>query len=365
MTGLSPTIGKIFGIDIELHWTFVLLLVLAFVVTYPGLYGFVIVVLLFACVLLHELAHSVTSKVNGIDVKKIVLLPIGGASIINLDDITPKLSFYIALAGPMSSLLLGLVFGIGTIFAPGGMILQTLQLLFLLNILLGLGNLLPAFPLDGGRVLKSYLQEKRSSLDATKIAVKASNAVLVLLIAGTIVYAAWLPGATFFYREFVVLWTLIIVMFLYGGAKSELQSAYVLEYATGLHAYDAASKNFLVITPHTTMRQLYRKLLDEKAHIAVFRRGNKIRVVTRLVANPLGRSSGNMMSKDVMSFSMEIPQTSYDAPLSDAIKKIRYEEAPLVAVTKKGRIVGVLLEQHVEQLLALHMPQIMAKEEKS
>jgi predicted transcriptional regulator len=208
--------------------------------------------------------------------------------------------------------------------------------------------------------LKSYLQEKRSALVSTKIAVKASNAVLVLLVLGTIAYAAWLPGATFFYREFVVLWTLIIVMFLYGGAQSELQSAYVLEYASGLHARDAISKNFMIVTPQTSMRQLYKKLLEEKSHIAIFKDGKKFRVVTRLVANPLSKSSADMMNKTVLSFSMLIPQISFDASLSEAIKRIRFEEAPVIAVTKNGKIVGVLLEQHVEQLLALHMPQIMA-----
>ncbi len=75
----SLGIGKIFGIEIELHWTFLLLLLFTLLIS---TFVFILIVLLFVCVLIHELAHSITSLRNGIKVKKIILLPIGGASII-------------------------------------------------------------------------------------------------------------------------------------------------------------------------------------------------------------------------------------------------------------------------------------------
>ena len=75
MVNISPYIGSISGIKIQLHWSFVLLLVFSLVLSF---YLFAVIVLLFVCVLLHELAHSITSKRNGIGVKKIILLPIGG-----------------------------------------------------------------------------------------------------------------------------------------------------------------------------------------------------------------------------------------------------------------------------------------------
>lgn len=101
----NTSILDIFHIKIELHWTFIMLLLFALLISaYSGLYFFIIILLLFLMVLLHELAHSATALANGIEVKKIILFPLGGASIIDLDEVKPDLSLKIALAGPVMSI---------------------------------------------------------------------------------------------------------------------------------------------------------------------------------------------------------------------------------------------------------------------
>ncbi len=229
MASFSPVIGKVFGIDVQLHWSFLLLLLFSLYVSLASgsLYLFIIIVLLFACVFMHELAHSLTAKRNGLKIRKIVLLPIGGASeIANADSMSPELEFRVAIVGPLMSIFLGLLFGIFAAIAPAGIFRQLFQFLFLLNILLGVFNILPGFPLDGGRVLRGYLRKKKSYIDATKATVKVGNAFIVLFMIFTFAYVAAEPSYSFFYKEFIVLWDFVIAMYLYGGAKAEMQSAY-------------------------------------------------------------------------------------------------------------------------------------------
>ena len=108
MADFSPHIGRIFGIDVELHWSFILLLV---VILFLSLYYFIIWALLFVFVLLHELVHSVTSRRNGVNVKKIILYPFGGGSVIDFENVTPEVEFRISIVGPLASLLIAALLG--------------------------------------------------------------------------------------------------------------------------------------------------------------------------------------------------------------------------------------------------------------
>ena len=126
MADASLGIGKIFGVAVELHWTFIALLLITLLLS-P--YAFVLIALLFVCVLIHELLHCIVSMRNGINVRKIILLPIGGASIIDQVSIAPEVEFNVAIAGPLMSLLLGVAFGAMVVIAPPGIANQILQFL--------------------------------------------------------------------------------------------------------------------------------------------------------------------------------------------------------------------------------------------
>ncbi|EQD60291.1 peptidase M50 [mine drainage metagenome] len=351
----SPYIGRIFGIRVQLHWTFVMLLLFGLVLlaTSPELiYLFVVVVLLFVCVFIHELAHSITAKRNGINIKKIVLLPLGGASVMDTDDIAPELEYRISVVGPLMSIFLGLVFGVIVVYMPAGILKQLVQFLFLINILLGAFNLIPGFPLDGGRVFRSYLQRKRSYLRATQITVKASNVVVVLLIVGTIVYAAALTGYSLFEKEFIVFWDVLIAMYLYGGAKAEMQNAYMKEYTSDLHVKDVMSSNYVVVDRNATMEQLYRIMMRERTHIIIVKNGNNVRLVTKL--SPQG-PFGKPPSTNALEASVPLPYIDWGAKLSKALEVMAVENVGLLAVKKRGKFVGIVLGQHLEYVIALRM----------
>lgn len=359
-------LGRISGIPIEMHWTFLFLILLSLLYSiYFGLFLFVFFVLLFAMVVLHEVMHSIVAMRNGIEVKKIILLPLGGASVIDLDDVRPEVSLRIALAGPLMSIVLGLVFGLLSVLAPAISLQpvlpthlnQIVQLLFLLNILLGVFNLVPAFPLDGGRMLKSFLQERmKDNLRATRAAVNISKGILAVIIVGSFAYAAYYPGPGGENWIFILLWNFIIVIFIYGAAQAELENAYIMKYTANLHVKDAITKEFIALSPNATMRDLYKKLLKSSTHIAVFRDDGNFMAVAKLSASPFGSGSQEMLNRKVRDYSIKIPSVDYGARLSDAIKKMRNEEAQLIAVTKNGRLVGILQVQHLESIIALHLP---------
>lgn len=350
-------IGKLFGIELELHWTFLFLLLIAGLI--GGAATFLLIVLLFAMVVIHELAHSITAKRSGIEVKRIILFPLGGASIIDLEDVDSMTSFRIALAGPLTSLVLGFASGLIAVFAAGTAFGMFFQFLFILNMLLGVFNLLPAFPLDGGRVLKSYLERKSDPLSATKRAVNVSYVVVVLFILGSAGYFTWAYGISSFEWAFDMLWDFIIALFVISGARAELEGAYMHKYTSSLHVYDAISRNYVMVKPTTRMKQLYKVLLNSGTHVVLTHYNGNIGIVTRLSFNPLSKDSNRVLNKRVVQYATPLPVIDYNAPLSKAIDKMRFEETGIMAVSRGGRLAGVLVSQHVESIIALHLPRTM------
>ncbi len=227
----SLRIGKIFGIDIYIHISWVIILVLLtwslavgwFPVLYHGfsavtywVLGFIAAVLLFVSVLLHELAHSLVARARGLPVKNITLYIFGGVSNIEKEPGSPGIEFQIAVVGPLTSLLIGVLafvffFLLGQYSPALGAILWYLGLA---NILLGIFNLIPGFPLDGGRVLRSIVWKIDGNLRrATRI---------VTVVGQIIAYLFILAGIWLFFVGYFIdgLWLGFIGWFLLSSAQS-------------------------------------------------------------------------------------------------------------------------------------------------
>ena len=171
---LAWKIGTVFGIPVRLHFTMLLLPLLTFgQMPTEGPFGviawLVLVILLFGSILLHELGHALTARRYGVRTEDIILTPIGGMARITSLPKTPREEIVIAVAGPLVSLLIaGLAFLVSiplTIVALLPLpIYEALGLLTWINTMLGLFNLIPALPMDGGRILRGYLALKRDEL---------------------------------------------------------------------------------------------------------------------------------------------------------------------------------------------------------
>jgi len=181
--GNSLRIGKIFGITIRVHHLF--LWMVAGMVLFFGPDAAILLGLLFLLVLLHELGHSLVAQSFGIRVLDITLWPLGGLA--RMSDIpqVPRTEAWIAVAGPavnlaLAALCMPLAIFIG--FSPlgigaGATLANFLSAFVMMNLMLGIFNLLPAFPMDGGRILRAFLARKREWVDATEIAVKVGRYV--------------------------------------------------------------------------------------------------------------------------------------------------------------------------------------------
>lgn len=196
----SFRIGSIAGIDIYIHVSWLIILVFLtyslatgwFPLYYPGysvstyfLLGFISTLLLFVSVLLHELAHSFVARARGLPVRSIVLFIFGGVSNIEQEPQSPGVEFSMAFVGPLVSLIIGgLCYGIlALVRGSHSPVIPVLSYLALTNILLGIFNLLPGFPLDGGRVLRSIIWRVTGSFQrATDIASFVGQAFAYLFI---------------------------------------------------------------------------------------------------------------------------------------------------------------------------------------
>ncbi len=213
---------RIFGIQIKVHATFILLpLILGFIYTQNyglavGIRSVVLVLLVFACVLAHELSHSLRAKKYGIQTPEIMLYPIGGVANMQRIPREPMKEFSISIVGPLSNFLIALVLFLPLYFILGKENLfnpslatwpQTIANVFWINPVLGLFNLIPAFPMDGGRMLRSLLASRMSYQKATGISVTVGHIFAILFALLGIWFKHWM--------------LLLIAVFVFRSASNE------------------------------------------------------------------------------------------------------------------------------------------------
>ncbi len=219
--GHSLPIGRVAGIPIRLHWTFWLLVVFVVAVDWSGgrravATGLVWIAALFASVVAHEIAHCLVARRRGARVLGIVLVPLGGLSRLESMPTAPDDELAVAIAGPLTSvglgaalLAIGLVVG-QHVWPPTLFAGSWWARLGWLNLLLGAFNLLPALPMDGGRVLRAALARHRSHLEATLLAGRIARYLGMAMVIVGFVYDVWL---------------LLIGVFVLVGARAEEEAA--------------------------------------------------------------------------------------------------------------------------------------------
>ncbi|MEM3208750.1 MAG: site-2 protease family protein [Candidatus Micrarchaeaceae archaeon] len=345
-------IGTIFGIKVSLHWTLVLLILLTLLIS---LYVFMLMVLLFACVLLHELAHSITSQRNKIKVKRIVLSPIAGASIIDMLSVSPEKEFRISIVGPIMSLFLSGVFGMLAAISPPGLVVQTFQILFLMNILLGVFNLLPTFPMDGGRIFRSYFQRKHNFFDSTMMVVKASKYTMALIVVGTIAFIAFWPSYSLPYKEFVAMLNFIAVMFLYSGTKAEEESAIIKRDTRGLHVGSFVTRKFTFVRSAAALGEIFKAIKASGEHVVITKIGSNYYYVD------IFRKAKVASSKYARDLAMPIPKVSASIGVADALSAMESGDIGIAAVTSGGKLVGITTSALLQAAISLHMARELSK----
>lgn len=213
----SLSLGRILGIEVVLHWSFLLFLLFVWIALGAG--GLALFVVAFTFVLLHELMHARVARHYGKGVSRIVLLPIGGMAVAEESYMEPGVEFQVAIIGPVFNLAVAALATLLLPFSSGG-IADALLLVQQVNLALGAFNLLvPAIPMDGGRVLRSLLAMRMSYLKATEYAAKIAQAVALAAIALSFIAGAYYGAMG------SALWISVIALFVYMGANAEYEAA--------------------------------------------------------------------------------------------------------------------------------------------
>jgi stage IV sporulation protein FB len=252
------------GITIRMHITFPLILIWAALqfglLSGRGLsgaiFGIVVTFLLFAIVVLHELGHSLAAQRYGVPVKQIVLLPIGGVAQLAKIPEDPGQEFVIAIAGPLVNfglailmVIAGPILGQGIRLAGPGSLLENVgdlsvgsifNYVFMSNLFLGVFNLIPAFPMDGGRVLRALLASRMNYARATTIAATIGQTL------------AWLLGLWGFLGGGFFM--ILIAIFIYLGAGQESQIAQIRNVLGGLTVEQAYSRHARTLSPQSMLQ---------------------------------------------------------------------------------------------------------------
>ena len=262
----SFKIGKIFGIEIGAHWSWLFILALITWSFAGGVLqeffpewsdekrwavGVIVAIIFFASILLHELSHSLVAKAKGIEVKGITLFVFGGVSNLGREAQSAGEEFQIAIVGPLTSL------AVGAFFAILWAVLRALDVqeaaiagyLAFINAVIAAFNMLPGFPLDGGRVFRSIVWARnRNLLRATKIASRTGEVVAYLLMGAGAIQFYWNPIGG--------VWMFLIGMFLRNASASSYEQLLLQTALQGVRAGDIARKDYTPISPELTMAQL-------------------------------------------------------------------------------------------------------------
>ena len=343
---LSFKIGSVWGIPIELHLTFILLIfaVLGLAIYYNQIYSFILVLFLFVFVLFHELAHCVVARRYGIKVRKIVLYPIGGVSEIEEIPENPRIEWRMAAAGPVTSLLMGAaliginyLIPIKPLFPPSPVILSSGNILLdlgYLNLLLGAFNLIPAFPMDGGRVLRALLAERMPFSQATKDAAYIGRIFGILMVV-----------VGFFINPFLI----IIGVFIYIGASEEAEQTIVSTTLASVQVKDVMQSEVGAVHPDQTLAEAFEVMFRNRYHDALVEKDGVFQgvVIWNEIIKVAPEQRGNLK---VEQMPLKNISTNPEQAVFEAYKTMIKEKIDLLPVVDKEsptKVVGVLTSEAV------------------
>ena len=356
MFGTSWRVGRVAGIEIRIDssWAVIALLItysmyLRLSILYPQLSGGGAVglaigsaVLFFGSVLVHELAHALVAQARGIRVQDITLFLFGGATRARVESRGPGDEFLIALVGPLTSALLAGLFAI--IAGPGRDLLSrplagSFGYLAWTNLLLAGFNLVPGFPLDGGRLLRSAIWKTTGSLGrATRIASVAGQAVGWLLVAGGV---AWLLAGDLAGG----IWFAFIGWFLVQAARSSYQDLQLQQLLRGVEAEEVMAGDLVRIPPELSLQEAMDDYFMRYDHSAfpVEEQGRTIGLLTLRGVRRVPREQWpTARVRDHMVPLGDQVGVAPDARMDGVVGKLQDGQAGRVLVAHDGEVVGII-----------------------
>jgi Zn-dependent protease len=349
----SWRIGRLAGIDVYMHATFLILLAWVGISHYrlrqsmadvAGGLGFIVA--LFAIVVLHELGHALTARRFGIKTRDITLLPIGGVARLERMPDDPKQELLVALAGPAVNVVLAGLLRLVILPAAAIAPVRELQLvggnflvkLMWINVSLAVFNLVPAFPMDGGRVLRAVLAMRMDYVRATEIASGVGQALA---------FGFGLLGLL--YNPFLV----FIALFVWMGAAAEASSVQMKSALGGIPVSKATISDFRSLSPGDSLQQALEHVLAGFQHdFPVVEQGRLVGVLTRgdLLTN-LALKGAQARVEDAMN--RQFQTADFSEMLEPALARLQNQKCLTLPVLRNGNLVGVLTMENIGEFLMI------------
>ncbi len=360
MRNWSISAGRLFGVELRIHLTFFVLLLFVWwteaATTHSpsaGPRGLALVGIIFGCVVLHELAHALVGVRAGIPAKAVILLPIGGVTLMDetRQSMEPgpnawKSDARIAMVGPLLNLLIAVVAGaaisslapqVNLWHRPYITSSNLLRSFVWVNVWLGLFNLLPAYPMDGGRVLRAIFARKMDMAHATRRAVSIGQTFATLFMLTGMLWNVWLS---------------LIGFFLFVAAQLEERSAVFQSVLEKVRLEDVMLTDFATLSPADTLEDA----LDKAVHslqddFPVIRGSDMVGVISKAKILEALRAEGNGYVQAVMNRIFEVAQKKES--LASAFRKLTSRNLSIIPVVEDQRLIGIVTLQNLMHSMAL------------
>ncbi|MGB9834300.1 MAG: M50 family metallopeptidase [bacterium] len=358
-------IGKIYGIQIEIHYTWVIVFFLFtwslasgyFPQYFPGWSGIsywaagaISTILLFGGVLVHELSHSLVAKKKGTDVKSITLFIFGGVAQIADEPKEASSELLIAISGPTASLILAGFFFLLAYLSPEEISSAIFSYLFLINIILAAFNLIPAFPLDGGRILRAIVWKwKKDYRVATRTA--ATTGVIFSYVLIFLGFFSLLEG-----NLVSGLWWIIIGWFLQNSAESSYQQLVIKQALAGLTVRSIMETEVKSVPPNITLEELAREHFLGFQQTAFFVTWGEeiLGIVTISDLKKVPRDQWHLETvRQIMTPLAQLETVSPNDNAYDALLKMTSKNVGRLPVMEDGQLIGIITRQDLLDALRI------------
>lgn len=370
MHGDTIRLLRIGGIPIRIHasWILIALLVVWSLATsyFPSsaphqstaaywLAGLVTALLFFASLLLHELAHSLFARARGLRVTGITLYLFGGVAEIGAETTNPGDEFRVTAAGPVTSVALAGLFGIAWLATDSlsHLIGATFGYLAIMNLFLGVFNLLPGLPLDGGRLLRAFVWWRTGDPDrATRVAAIGGVVVGVLLIAAgavSMVVSSWLSG----------LWLILLGWYLQGAARQERMASGARSRIAGVTVANLATRDPYKVPPDMPLDRVVDEAtrLQQARAIPVVADGRFLGLLTSHSITRIPRSSWPItLASAAMIAPAEVATATPEQPIEAALADMLRRNVNQLVVVEDGRFAGMIDRNAITRLLEAPAP---------
>lgn len=350
--GPSLHVGVVRGIPIRVHWSFSLLLLWAAFVNFSATgsftgaaLGLLFVLVVFGCVILHELGHSLTAQRFGIQTRSITLSPIGGLAALESSPRDWKQELWITVAGPAVNAVIAIILAPFALIAlrpesflvaPFSSFGNFLFMVFAANVMLTLFNLIPAFPMDGGRILRALLTAAGDRRSATQVAARVGQVIAVLM-----------GLAAFFLSPFLA----VIGIFVFMAASAELRQVNLEESLNGTTVSDAMREAFAAAPSHAPVDSVIRLAIENGQHSVPIVSEHRLLGIVDFPTLARAREQGFGLSPVEHLLEQDLVTVSPHDELLNVLRHMQRRD--VVPVVREERLVGLLPRRSIDSILAL------------